>query len=564
MPRHRPGRRRPRTTAASRDSTRFGRTRPGRGVGGDDDEAQLAPVDDHDEREPPAPRAVSLPPQQQPLARLRPGSPEGRTHTCRGRCGGHCSCHRALLIARCSHTRRTRVRLIVGGRTTGRTGCRRAPLPRAARARDCRMTAPHPPTRPPRPRAARPRGRRRLRSRGLHELLRRRPRRSARVGASPAEATSASPCSQLTMGLGCVVFSWRTGCRSPRLVDPGGRPWPARPSLRAGGPAAVGAFLAAGLLLALLALVRPLARLVAAIPTELASAMLAGVLLVLCVAPFLRPRRRPGRHRPRRRGVALALVLVRRWAVPLALVAADVVVLVAGRPATSACTTSPGAHLDHPGARPGALLAITVPLVVVTTTSQNLPGLAVLRSFGYEPTRARRSLRRRRDGGGRALRRPRHQPRGDLRRPGRRPRGRARPPSTLARRCGVRRDLSRCAGALTPFVVAVASASPAGLLESIAGLALLGTLGRLRRGRPRADRAPRGRGPHPRGRRVGGEHRRDRRRLLGPSSPAARCSRSCGCGDGGPRGLSETARPGQRRLPGPGGARGAGGGGYGI
>lgn len=53
-----------------------------------------------------------------------------------------------------------------------------------------------------------------------------------------------------------------------------------------GWPAAVGGFLGAGLLLSLTGLVLALDRLMARIPTSLAQAILAGVLLQLCLAPF--------------------------------------------------------------------------------------------------------------------------------------------------------------------------------------------------------------------------------------------------------------------------------------
>src|SRR3546814_5803609 len=50
-------------------------------------------------------------------------------------------------------------------------------------------------------------------------------------------------------------------------------------------PAAVGAFLVTGALIVLTGLVTPLGRLVAAIPKSIAQAMLAGVLLPLCLGP---------------------------------------------------------------------------------------------------------------------------------------------------------------------------------------------------------------------------------------------------------------------------------------
>src|SRR5699024_12299145 len=57
-------------------------------------------------------------------------------------------------------------------------------------------------------------------------------------------------------------------------------------AVEGGWPAAVGAFLVAGLLIVLTGLIPPLGALIARIPTSVAQAMLAGVLLQLCLAPI--------------------------------------------------------------------------------------------------------------------------------------------------------------------------------------------------------------------------------------------------------------------------------------
>ena len=133
------------------------------------------------------------------------------------------------------------------------------------------------------------------------------------------------------MGLGCVVFSLRT--RMPITMawsTPGAALLAATATPAGGWPAAVGAFVVTGLLLALLALVRPLARLVAAIPDELAAAMLAGVLLVLCVAPFRALTADPAVIAPVVLAWLVGFVLIRRWAVPIALAVALLVMLAGG------------------------------------------------------------------------------------------------------------------------------------------------------------------------------------------------------------------------------------------
>ena len=107
------------------------------------------------------------------------------------------------------------------------------------------------------------------------------------VGASADEAASGLLVLSLTMGLGCVLFSLRT--RTPVTMawsTPGAALLAGAVAPGGGYADAVGAFVLASALYALTGLVRPLGDLVSRIPAPLASAMLAGVLLGLCVEPF--------------------------------------------------------------------------------------------------------------------------------------------------------------------------------------------------------------------------------------------------------------------------------------
>ncbi len=147
---------------------------------------------------------------------------------------------------------------------------------------------------------------------------------------------------------------------------------------------AIGAFVVAGLLLALTGLVRPLGDWVARIPVALANAMLAGVLLGLCVQPFLALADSPGAIAPVIATWLVLLRIARRWAVPGAFAAAVVVIVASGSlreingaDLAPALTWTPP-HLDLL-----SVVAIGVPLYLVTMTSQNIPGTAVLASFGY-------------------------------------------------------------------------------------------------------------------------------------------------------------------------------------
>jgi benzoate membrane transport protein len=106
------------------------------------------------------------------------------------------------------------------------------------------------------------------------------------VGADEAQAASGLLAVCLTCGACAVVLGLRT--RMPVVIA-----WstPGAALLATAGPppggfaAAVGAFAVCGLLVVLTGLVPVLSRLVAAIPAPVAGAMLAGVLLPLCLAP---------------------------------------------------------------------------------------------------------------------------------------------------------------------------------------------------------------------------------------------------------------------------------------
>jgi benzoate membrane transport protein len=229
-------------------------------------------------------------------------------------------------------------------------------------------------------------------------------------------------------------------------------------------------------LLALCGLVRPLERLVEAIPKPLASAMLAGVLLTLCVAPFRAVVASPAAIAPVMVTWLVLVAVARRWAVIGALGAALVVMAaqgVFGRLDLGAA--APSVVLVLPTWDATTLLAVAIPLFIVTMTSQNIPGMAVLASFGYRPGIRGPLLY---TGGASAL--------GAV--GGAHAINLAAISAALAAGPEAHPDRSRrwvagvaCGvtylafGPLAGIVTAAARSAPAGLIETIAGLALLGT-----------------------------------------------------------------------------------------
>ncbi|MBB3156579.1 benzoate membrane transport protein [Microbacterium proteolyticum] len=207
------------------------------------------------------------------------------------------------------------------------------------------------------------------------------------VGATPEQAASGLLAITLVVGLGCILLAGRY--RIPITVawsTPGVALLAATGSVDGGWSAVVGGFLVSAALILCTALFPPLGALIARIPPSIAQAMLAGVLLPLCVAPFVGVVEDPW-------GVAPVLIvwlvasrLLPRWAVPLAFVAAIAVVAVElARTGVEmdATTLLPRLELTLPTLTVGSVVGIALPLFVVTMASQNVPGVAVMRSLGY-------------------------------------------------------------------------------------------------------------------------------------------------------------------------------------
>ncbi|WP_286928220.1 MULTISPECIES: benzoate/H(+) symporter BenE family transporter [Aeromicrobium] len=207
------------------------------------------------------------------------------------------------------------------------------------------------------------------------------------VGATPAQA--ASGLLALTLGFGVLIIALALVHRVPVTLawsTPGAALLVSTGSVEGGWPAAVGAFVVTGLLIALIGAVPALGALVARIPTEIAQAMLAGILLQLCIAPFVALADAPGYVAPVIVAWVVASRIAPRWAVPVALlVAIGAIVVAASRSGESLDTASLVPHLEWttPTWTWPAIVGIALPLTIVTMASQNLPGAAVLRSFGF-------------------------------------------------------------------------------------------------------------------------------------------------------------------------------------
>jgi benzoate membrane transport protein len=150
--------------------------------------------------------------------------------------------------------------------------------------------------------------------------------------------------------------------------------------------AAVGSFLLAGALIVLTAFIKPFGRLIERIPTPIAAAMLAGILIRFVMAVFESAQAAPGLVLPL---VGLFLV-VRLYNAAFAVLAVLFVGLGLAFGGGLAQPLAAGLSLSsltfiEPAWEPTALIGLGIPLFLVTMASQNLPGFAVLRASGYAP-----------------------------------------------------------------------------------------------------------------------------------------------------------------------------------
>lgn len=207
----------------------------------------------------------------------------------------------------------------------------------------------------------------------------------AAVGATPGEA--ASGLFALTVAVGVLGIVLSLSQRMPIAMawsTPGAALLISTGMVDGGFPAAMGAFVAAGALIVIAGLWRPFGRAVSSIPMPLASAMLAGILFNLCQAPVRAVSEMPLLTLPIILVWAVALRFARLWAVPLAVVVTGVIIALT-TPLPQGVLSWPRPSLLVPGFSLDAMIGIALPLFVVTMASQNIPGLTVMRSNGYEP-----------------------------------------------------------------------------------------------------------------------------------------------------------------------------------
>ncbi len=214
------------------------------------------------------------------------------------------------------------------------------------------------------------------------------------AGASAEQAASGLMAVSISMGLCGIFLSLKNAMPiSAAWSTPGAAFLATLAPFEGGFAVAVGAFMVAGAMTVLAGCWRRLGRAIAAIPVPLASAMLAGVLWPLCLAPVEAVWRLPAQGLPIVLAWAVAARINRALAVPAAVLAAAALLAIPRFIGAEAAAVDWAWRLATPVAvfpefTFAAVIGIALPLFVITMAAQNITGIAVLRSFGYQPPAA--------------------------------------------------------------------------------------------------------------------------------------------------------------------------------
>lgn len=147
---------------------------------------------------------------------------------------------------------------------------------------------------------------------------------------------------------------------------------------------AIGVFLATSALITAAGASGGFQRLMEHVPRHLAAAMLAGILVRFGMDAFTSMQAQPWIVAAMFTAWLAARFIVPRYTVPLALLAGVIVAALLGKLQLAALDWTPAAPVFIPPEFSWqAFVGVAIPLFIVTMTSQNVPGLAVLRANGY-------------------------------------------------------------------------------------------------------------------------------------------------------------------------------------
>ena len=205
------------------------------------------------------------------------------------------------------------------------------------------------------------------------------------LGATNGQILSIVFVATLIYGLLSILLSLRY--KMPISIvwsTPGAAMLVAAGTLNLGFNVAVGSFIMAGALLTLTGLWPALGRLVSSIPKPIASAMLAGVIFSFCLSPFQVITSNPLVILP---ALVVWLVLYRFatiWAAPAAIAVMGIAIAFTVPIPVASFSLVPHIEFTMPEFTLTGFISIAIPLYLVTMASQNIPGIAIMKSFDFE------------------------------------------------------------------------------------------------------------------------------------------------------------------------------------
>ena len=210
------------------------------------------------------------------------------------------------------------------------------------------------------------------------------------LGASKEQSIAMVSIMLVAYGLLSIVLSWKFKMPLSIVWSTPGAALIAGSTLPdLGFSNAMGGVLISGLLLALTGLWPALGKLVSKIPKSVASAMLAGVIFSFCVAPFAASATYPALVLP----VILVWIvlywLAPVWASPAAIILAFTLIGFDQGLKVAPSDWLVSVNFVMPTFSLASMLSIALPLYLVAMASQNIPGIAIMKTYGYDvPFRA--------------------------------------------------------------------------------------------------------------------------------------------------------------------------------
>jgi benzoate membrane transport protein len=210
------------------------------------------------------------------------------------------------------------------------------------------------------------------------------------IGATKSQTVSMVAIMLVFYGSLSILLSWRFKMPLSVVWSTPGAALLAGSSLSGiGFNNAMGGILVCGLLLALTGLWPKLGEIVSAIPKSIASAMLAGVIFSFCVAPFAASAQYPMLVLPVIAAWIILYWLAPLWASPVAIVLAFTLIGFNQGLSVTAADWLITVELVQPEFSLASVFTIALPLYLVAMASQNIPGIAIMNSYGYKvPFRA--------------------------------------------------------------------------------------------------------------------------------------------------------------------------------